>query len=290
MKQQDHLQKLASLADIIKDVDNSIKYNMLEIGALPIGGKGEPFHKFIDLFPGSKVIAFEVDRELCDKLNKEAKPGFTFYPIALGKDKKVNKFYITNHPMCCSLYEPNEELLTHYNNLQVALLKTTETLETQSLDSFINDHDIGEIDFIKIDIQGAELQVFENGIDALKNTLGIVTEVEFIPLYKDQPLFGDVSKFLSEKGFMFHKFLDIASRSLKPLIMNNNPNMGSQHMWSDAFYIKHLSILPQFDSSRLLKLGMLAFLYGSIDLTHFCFDIYDKRNKTNLIDYLLKLF
>ena len=63
------------------------------------------------------------------------------------------------------------------------------------------------VDFIKIDIQGAELDVFKGGVDTLKDVVAIVSEVEFIPHYIDQPLFGDVCSFLTEKGFMFHKFL-----------------------------------------------------------------------------------
>lgn len=290
MKNQTYVQKLTTIAEAVKDVEDSITFKILEIGALPINGAGELFHKLLEIFPGTEIIAFEVDKELCEKLNSDAKPGMKYFPVALGEDKKDNDFYVTNHPMCCSLYKPNEKLLELYNNLNVAQLKTMDTLDTQSLDTFIKDNDIGAIDFIKIDIQGAELKVFENGKSTLKDVLGIITEVEFIPLYENQPLFGDVTKFLSDNEFMFHKFLDLASRSLKPLLMNNNANMGSQHMWSDAFYVKSLFTLPQLDSKALLKLGIIAFLYGSIDLTHFCFNIYDERHQTDLKGILFKLF
>ena len=42
----------------------------------------------------------------------------------------------------------------------------------------------------------------------IKKTLMIVSEVEFIELYIDQPLFGDVSSFLKDQDFILHKFLD----------------------------------------------------------------------------------
>lgn len=270
------------LCSLVKSLDNSISFTIMEIGALPLNGEGEPFHKLLDLFPDSSVIAFEVDNDLCEKLNKEGKEGLKYYPTALGESEEEKDFYITNHSMCCSLYKPNDKLLSLYNNLEVALLKSKETIKTQSLDYFIKENSINTVDFIKIDIQGAELDVFKGGLKTLENVLGIITEVEFIPLYEDQPLFGDVTKFLSEKDFMFHKFLNLAGRSLKPIVENNNPNIGSQHMWADAIYIQDIFKISSFNPQRLLKLGLFAYLYRSVDLTYFCFSLYDKQFGTDI--------
>ena len=38
----------------------------------------------------------------------------------------------------------------------------------------------------------------------------IVSEVEFVEQYINQPLFGDVSSFLKKQDFMLHKFLGFA--------------------------------------------------------------------------------
>ena len=93
-----------------------------------------------------------------------------------------------------------------YHNLEVAELKSVTTIETLSLDWFIKEHEIRSVDFIKIDIQGAELDVFQGGINTLKQVVAIVSEVEFIRLCLDQPLLGDVCSFLTGQGMMFHKF------------------------------------------------------------------------------------
>ena len=177
--------------------------------------------------------------------------------------------------MCCSLYKPNEALLSEYNALDVAMLKATCSVKTVSLDRFIHDNDIDSIDFVKIDIQGAELDVFKGGVKALQNVVLIVSEVEFISLYVDQPLFGDVCHYLADKGMMFHKFLTLAGRSIRPVIIQNNPNFATQHMWSDAVFIKDIQKLNTLSSDSLLKLGILGYMYGSPDLTFHCFQIYD---------------
>src|SRR5262249_37535612 len=148
----------------------------------------------------------------------------------LGRTEETRPLYETMHPMCTSLYRPNEALLDCYNNLEVAKLKSIGSVDTVSLDRFTRDRDMASGDFIKIDIQGAELEVFQGGNETLRNVLGIVTEVEFVPVYLDQPLFGDVSHFLSQHGLMFHKFIDLAGRTLRPTIANNDPNFAVQHL------------------------------------------------------------
>ena len=222
---------LGKLAELISEYDKSIKFSMLEIGGVPLDGQEEPFYQLLDLFPGSKVTAFEVDKKVCEELNQISKKEVVFYPVALGKKEESRKLYETNHPMCTSLYKPNEELIRLYNNFEVAYLKSASNIETVGLDFFAKQNNIGEIDFSKIDIQGAELEVFNSGIAVLKDVLAIVCEVEFLPIYENQPLFGDVCQFLATKDLMFHKFLDLAGRALTPIVLGNNPNLPTHHFW-----------------------------------------------------------
>ena len=277
-----------ALAELILKHENSITFTILEIGGVPLGDKPEPFHQLLDLFPGSRVLAFEVDRALCEKLNKTSRPGIEFFATALGKTEETRAFYETNHPMCCSLYEPNHPLLSVYNNFEVVYLKSVGEIETVSLDYFARQHKIESVDFIKIDIQGAELDVFQGGLNVLSQIVAMVCEVEFIPLYIDQPLFGDVCAFLSKEDIMFHKFLGMAGRSLAPIAINNDPNIPTQHCWSDAVYVKDILKIKDLSLPKLLKLGMLAYLYGSPDLTYYCFQYYDKQKGTDLKGSFLK--
>lgn len=289
MSGKSHIEKVKALAEIVRHVDNSLVFTVLEIGAVPLGGEPEPFHILLDSFPGSQVIAFEVDKQLCEDLNRKAKTGLSFHPVALGRTEEERPFYITRAPMCCSLYRPNEELISLYNNMEVAALMSQTTIKTVSLDAFAKQQGIDDVDFIKIDIQGAELEVFEGGVEALAHVVAIVSEVEFVPHYVDQPLFGDVCAFLAKQGIMFHKFLGVGGRTLKPVVMANNPNFPSQHMWSDAVFIKHVADIPSLPSDKLLKLGMLSFIYGSPDLAFYCFRHYDERHGSHIIQELPKV-
>lgn len=276
-----------ALLRIVQRTANSLVFNILEIGAAPVGGNPEPFYSLIHSFPGSCINAFEVDPELCKKHNNKGISGLVYHPVALGRREEEREFYVTSHPMCASLYKPNERLIERYNNMEVAMLKSVTTIKTVSLDYFARENNVGPIDFIKIDIQGAELDVFQGGTLTLKNVVAIVCEVEFVHHYENQPLFGDVSSFLAEQGLAFHKFLGLAGRSLKPVVLNNDPNFAIQHIWSDAFFLKDLMHLDAFSPEQLLKLAVLAFMYGSPDVSVFCFTEYDKRQGTTITQELV---
>ena len=267
---------------MLREAEPTLSFTILEIGALPLGGQSEPFHLLPDIFPQSRIIAFEVDKDLCAELNRKAKPGIRYFPVALGRTEERRKFYVTNHPMCSSLYKPNEKLNSLYNNMEVAMMKYVESVDTVSLNHFARENDIGPVDFIKIDIQGAELDVFRGGTDILNDVVAIVSEVEFIHHYIDQPLFGEVCAFLAEKGLMFHKFLRTGGRALKPIILGNDPNLPVQYIWSDAMFIKDIFRIPALSSPKLLKLGLLAFIYGSPDVSHYCFKHFDEKNGTDI--------
>lgn len=280
---------LRKIADLIRKHEKSIAFTMLEIGGVPTSGQVEPFYELLDLFPGSRVLAFEVDKKVCEELNKTSKEGVTFYPVPLGEKEESRKFYETTHPNCCSLYQPNEELIRLYNFFEVAYLKSTSSIDTVSLDYFARENNINGVDFIKIDIQGAELDVFKGGIEVLKDVLAIVCEVEFLPHYINQPLFGDVCAYLAKNDLMFHKFLELEGRTLAPIILNNNPNLLTQHIWSDAVFIRHVLSIPKLSKTQLLKLSILGLLYGSPDLTYYCLRYFDSEQETNLHQEFLNM-
>ena len=283
-------QSLLSLLDFTNQLKLNLVFKIIEVGAQKINNHNEPFYDLIENFPGSKLIGFEPDETTCEKLNLVAKEGFKYFPFALGKANEKRKFYITNHSMCSSLYEPNEDLIRLYNNFNVAYLKKEGEIETITLDHFIEKNNFGNIDFIKIDVQGAELDVFQGSTKVLKDVLKIVCEVEFIEHYKKQPLFGDICQFLKEYNFMFNKFLGLSGRAIKPLMVNGDPNIPSQHIWSDAVFIHNIQKIKDLSDEQLIKLSLLSCVYNSLDLTYHCLSVYDNRHSLTIAkDWILKI-
>ncbi|MBN8519198.1 MAG: FkbM family methyltransferase, partial [Candidatus Accumulibacter sp.] len=139
--------------------------------------------------------------------------------------------------------------------------------------------DLSSYDFVKIDVQGSELAVFQNGLRALSGTLLIQTEVEFVELYKGQPMFADVDSFLRGAGFQFHAFNGFGSRTFKPLVVNGDINQGvRQALWSDALYVRDWMSLDVLDATKLKKYAVLAHdLLQSYDLAHLVLLTLDKK-------------
>jgi FkbM family methyltransferase len=283
------MNKLLKLTSkLVLETEIQINFMLVEVGAVDLGGQKEPFYELLEYFPTSKIIGFELEKEVCTQLNDNSHEGVKYYPYALGKANENRNLFITNHPMCTSLYKPNEKLISLYQNFEVAYLKSETEINTITLDYFVDKYDIGEIDFIKIDVQGAELDVFQGAEKTLKNVLKVVSEVEFVPIYVNQPLFGDVSKFLNEKGLMFNKFLGLCGRALKPIKIKNNVNFPSQHFWSDAVFVKNIERIPDLSNEKLLKLSLLAATYDSPDITYHCLKKFDEKNASSLAKKFLK--
>lgn len=280
---------ISALCKEIRSVYPPLQFSILEIGAVPPTNKSsESFHQLLTEFPGTKVHAFEVDKDVCSRLNTNAIPGMQFHAMAIGSKRENRPFYITNHPMCSSLYPPNHELISQFNNMEASLLRETTTIDTISIDEFVDAEEIREVDFIKIDIQGAELDAFSGAKKSLAGTVAIVTEVEFVPQYKGQPLFRDVDAYLEENGFMFHKFFTLRGRALRPITVNNNRNYPSWHFLCDAMFVRQLADWETMDPIKLLKLAILAYIYESPDVCFRCLQIYDDTQQTQLHRVLLE--
>jgi FkbM family methyltransferase len=170
---------IQSLANKIKDYEPEIQFKALEVGALNLGEE-EKFHAILKYFPGSEIIGFEVDEAVCKEMNDASEAGMTYYAQALGARNENRAFYETNAPMCGSLFKPNETLLRLYHNFEVAYLKKETTIDTMSLDSFLEKHSMCDMDFIKIDVEGSELRVLQGMSKILRESKNLKIFIEFM--------------------------------------------------------------------------------------------------------------
>lgn len=264
------------LANLLRSRSTGLRFSLLEIGCRPLGEQ-EPFHGLVQAFPGSTLVGFEPEADLCADMQKGAPPGVRYLPHALWERRERRPLYVTRHPMCSSLYEPDPRYIEAFMALDVQTVEKIVEVEVVDLDGVVRDYGIAPPDFIKIDIQGAELNVFRGGVAALASVLQIVTEVEFAPTYRGQPLFGDVDRYLREQGFIFHRFNRMHGRMLKPLLLNNNPELHTQHLWTDALFVRDYLAPEGLEPPQLLKAAVLADLYGSIDLAAWWLAAHDQR-------------
>ena len=58
-----------------------------------------------------------------------------------------------------------------------------------------------QVDYLKLDVQGGELDALRAATRVLGDVLAVHVEVEFIPIYLSQPPFDDVFRFIVAAGF-----------------------------------------------------------------------------------------
>ena len=134
---------------------------------------------------------------------------------------------------------------------------------------------------MKLDVQGAELDVLRGGTSCLANVLVLEAEVEFVPLYKNQPLFGHIQSFLHEHHFLMHKFVDIIGRTLRPMVAGNPYGTISQVLWADAIFVRDYSQDGLYTDEQLLKAAAILYdTYNSYDLSYYLLRKYDQRRGT----------
>jgi len=63
------------------------------------------------------------------------------------------------------------------------------------------------VDFLKLNVQGGELEVLRGAGPMLDSMLGVLTEVAFVESYLDRPMFSDIDAHLRARGFVFFDLL-----------------------------------------------------------------------------------
>jgi FkbM family methyltransferase len=237
------------------------------------------YAKLLGNFP-CKVVGFEPLAEECEKLNRLNGSDHIFLPHAIG-DGSVRTFYECSSPYCSSLFEPDIALADKFHNLADLLrVVGTRQIQTRKLDDFVETEGT---DFLKVDVQGGELLVLQGAVERLKSVLAVHIEVEFLPLYKNQPLFADIDVFLRGLGFAFHTLIP-SGRTFKPIMFNSNPSgWVRQIVWADAVYVPDFMRFAQLAPESLLKLaGILHESYQSIDMAALALEAYDKHTGASL--------
>lgn len=239
---------------------------IVDVGAMEVG-EAEPWARLVET-GAARLVGFEPNDDEYKKLKAAGRPNADYLPHALG-DGAAHTLYVGAAPMTSSLFAPDPSVMRQFHSLWELCETSAEMpVETVRLDDV---DEVRPMDFLKLDIQGAELMALDAGTAALADTVAIQLEVAFLPIYKDQPLFADVDSFLRKQGFMFHTMVGVGSRPFRPLIKDGNPNRGfAQVIWSNALYFRDTSEFPRLareNPDAVLKAAILAHeLYGAYDL------------------------
>lgn len=227
------------------------------------------------------AVGFEPDTDECERLNAEANLGshpwkkLHFLPVALAATEGTSRLNLYSQPGCSSLLEADRDLAALYSRQDYYGLTGTVDVPALPLDAAAEKFCFSDASYLKIDIQGGELDVFSGGQRLLGNSLlAIRTEVSFMPMYKDQPLFADIDAELRRHGFVPMEFMELhhwrrTSKTKPPRLAKGDfPYSHGQMIHGDVLYFRHPETMPDDNEiaiEKLLKAAFLAIAYHHID-------------------------
>ena len=257
-----------------------------KIHIVDVGARYTEVERYADLLEGGivQLVGFEQDESQLPTLNKRY-PDHKFISAFIGDGSK-RTFYNCYYGGCSSLYRPDPEIINQFTSIATTEgsnfeVVSEEYVQTTKLDAI---HEIEACDYLKIDVQGAELDVLKGAEETLKDCLIVEVEVEFVPLYEKQPLFSDIDKFMRDQGFYLHRLMDVSGRAFRPFTLDGNPvKPVSQLLWADAIYVRKFDQFFLFEPRQLLKIAVLLHeLYQSVDFCALALAHYDGQMNTSL--------
>ena len=209
--------------------------------------------RYLSIFPKSTIYTFEpVPNNFLKVLknkNKHNLDKLIPFELGLSSEKGEATFYVSSgKPPNKDIPEDNS---TDFGNKSSSLYKPGKTkkihpwlefkesitIKTETLKNFCSENSIDSIDFIHMDVQGAELMVLEGAENMISNINAIWLEVEKIALYEGQALKSDIEKFLLKNNFI--------------CILNKMNHIAGDQLWVKKSFFESLDIKTQNSLNKI---------------------------------------
>lgn len=263
----------------------AILRHLAPFGCLDIGARGGVIEDIRPLGRAAHVYGFEPDKAECSRLNDHLGTNghpfgrLRYLPVALGPREERRTLHIMRHEGASSLLSPDPAVTDRFtartDYFNVARKATVDTLP---LDRVIDDHGLTDIVYVKIDVEGFELDILKGAEQLLESgLLALRAEVAFLPCRIGQPDFGEMAAYLKHFHLMPMGFLHLADwRSLTAV---KHPRKASgpipfsrgQTVHGDALFLRDPSTLDEDSDAGIqarLRLACLALLYDYVDVAY----------------------
>ncbi len=232
--------------------------SIVDIGASRVDG-APPYQEMLDLAICT-VVGFEPQSKALAELDRRKSANERYLGHAIG-DGAEHTLRVAAASGMTSLLEPDPETLRLFTDFeQFGKVMREEKLQTRRLDDV---DEIAHLDLLKIDIQGGELGAIRCAAAKLAAAVAIQVEVSFVPLYKMQPVFGEIDLHLRGMGFLPHCFVEQKTWPLAPF----RTLEARQLLEADVLYVRDFRSPSSMTGEQWKHLALIAHhCYRSHDL------------------------
>jgi len=180
--------------------------------ALDVGAQGGFFNASIF----SKQYNFFFDPIVVEPIPDEAKKlkdkNYKVISMGLWSENCKKKLYILgSRPGSSSMYKPKVEALSLYDfkekNFPNFDITNEIDIECTTIKESLNKFNVNNLDFLKIDTQGAELEILKGMGDYFP--LIVKIEAQIIPMYENVPCWSELVNYLYKKNYMVCEWIEI---------------------------------------------------------------------------------
>lgn len=228
-----------------------------------------------------QIYCFEPDEAECARLNTMASPNVKYIPAALGKTLAEMTLYETRIGASTGLYKTNMGFFSRLLNRDNAEVVKEHRIRVTTLEEALSRFGVKKIDFIKLDVEGAELDVLLGAERFMRHAdlLGILSEIRFQEEINGSPVFWELDAHARKFGFrLFNMCFTRQSRHALPypsLADTRTPDgkkfysytQRGQIMDGDALYFRDLlidansAIAASASPTQILKTAALFEIY-----------------------------
>lgn len=244
----------------------------ISVTYLDVGAAGELSPRWNQVAKNINFVGFEPHSESRIKVEslKHSYKSKIVHGYALGSKNQSRNLNQMANPFVSSFLMPNIETLSRYPNHERFEVVANQEVQVSTIDEFGL-----KADFIKLDVQGSELDVLIGAKQTLPKVYGLEIEIEFTQIYKEQPLFGEICNFLEKYQLYFIDFTNISRWERKSL------NEFGRSFFGDALFLREPESInfKELGDDQLNTYLMILLLYKRFDLIEVVTSILMKQKK-----------
>ena len=182
------------------------------ISFLDVGARGGVVEDLAPLSAAVDAICFEPEPKEADKLQREMQGNWAslrVLPTALGGTDGPANLFIPKSEQSASLLMHNEDMVSRFGNESMHKIDRVVEVSCRTLDSLFYEGLISRATYMKLDIEGVELDLLKSAESVLQTTVAMRLEVSFLEQRKAQPLIWEIVDWLDTRNFEVIDIIDV---------------------------------------------------------------------------------